>query len=126
MKIIITEEQNKKLFIPRKIDEREIEYKKILDVEKQKIKNSPFGSLTKDQIFEWLQENHQDQELKLSYKGPVLGEVVMTSYNKNTGEVTLFFDTKGMDVGIKFKITDIEVGLFTTNDFEDDKFHPLD
>jgi hypothetical protein len=125
MKIKITEEQKKKLFIPRNLDNRDDEKQKLIDVLKEKIKNSNFGKISKDSIFEWIQENNLDQELKLSYKGPSLGEVVMTSYNKTTGEVTLHFDSKE-NVGIRFYIKDIQVGYISTNEEEDDDFYPID
>lgn len=125
MKIIITEDQKKKLFIPRKMDEREIEFKKMIENKLNDIKNSPFGKLSKDQIFEWLQENNLDQELKLSYKGPSLGEVVMTSNNKSNGEVTVYFDGP-LGSAIRYKISDIQVG-YIINDMEnDDQFFPID
>ena len=131
VKRIISEDEKpkKKLFVPRNIDEREIEYQKIIAGEVEKIKKSPFGSLSKDTLFEWVQENNLDQELKLSYKGPSLGEVSMTSYDKSIGEVTLFLDSKitslGM-VGIRFKISDIQIGYVEPNEMEDDKFYPID
>ena len=127
--ILEDEEPKNKLFIPRKIDEREVEYQKIIDGEKEKIKKSPFGSISKDTLFEWLQENNLDQELKLSYKGPSLGEVSMTSYNKSNGEVTLYLESKITSlgvVGIRFKIKDIQIGYVVSNEMEDDKFYPID
>lgn len=129
-KVIQEDEKPKnKLFVPRKIDEREVEYQKIIDGEKEKIKKSPFGELSKESIFEWIQENNLDQELKLSYKGPSLGEVSMTSYNKSNGEVTLYLDSKITSlgtVGIRFKISDIQIGYVEPNEMEDDKFYPID
>ena len=128
-KVIQEDEKPKnKLFVPRKIDEREVEYQKIIDGEKEKIKNSPIGKLSKDSIFEWIQENNLDQVLKLTYKGPALGEVIGTSYNKSTGEVTLHLDTElKSPIGIKFKISDIQIGYLET-DFENDieNFYPID
>jgi hypothetical protein len=129
--ILEDEESKKKLFTPRKIDEREIEYQKIIDGEKEKIKKSPFGSISKKDLFEWLQEHHSDQKLKLSYKGPTLGEVSMTSYNSSSGEVTLFLDSEVTSlgvVGIRFKIKDIQVGYVEINQdgMDDDKFFPID
>jgi hypothetical protein len=130
VKRIISEDEKpkKKLFVPRNIDEREIEYQKIIAGEVEKIKKSPFGSLSKIQLFEWLQENNLEQELKLSYKGPVLGEVSMTSYDSSTGEVTLCLDSKVTSlgvVGIRFKISDIQVGYLEISEMEEDKFHPI-
>ena len=133
VKRVISEDEKpkKKLFVPRKIDEREIEYQKIIAGEVEKIKKSPFGSLSKKFLFEWLQENNSDQELKLSYKGPSLGEVSMTSYNSSSGEVTLFLDSKVTSlgvVGIRFKIKDIQLGYIEINQdgMDDDKFYPID
>ena len=131
MKLIITEEQKKKLFIPRKIDEREKEYQEIINKRLDEIKNSPIGNISKDAVFEWLQENNLDQKLKLSYKGPSLGEVSMTSYNSSSGEVTLFLDSKVTSlgvVGIRFKIKDIQLGYIEINQdgMDDDKFYPID
>jgi hypothetical protein len=131
VKRVISEDEKpkKKLFIPRKIDEREVEHQKIIAGEVEKIKKSPFGSLSKKFLFEWVQENNLDQELKLSYKGPSLGEVSMTSYDSSSGEVTLFLDSKvtslGM-VGIRFKISDIQIGYVVHDLIEDDKFYPID
>ena len=125
MKIVITEEQKKKLFIPRNIDGRKIEHQKMIDVMKEKIKNSSLGKLSKDSIFEWIQENNLEKELKVSFKGPSLGEVVMTSYNKNTGEVTLYLDNE-LNVAIRFYIKDIQMGYFENNEMDDDYFYPID
>ena len=133
VKRIISEDEKpkKKLFVPRNIDEREIEYQKIIDGEVEKIKKSPFGSISKDTLFEWLQENNLDKELKLSYKGPSLGEVSMTSYDKSSGEVTLCLDSEVTSlgvVGIRFKIKDIQLGYveFDETGMEDEKFYPID
>ena len=132
VKRVISEDENSKkgkLFIPRKIDERKIEHQKIIAGEVEKIKKSPFGSLSKKQLFEWLQENNLDQELKLSYKGPSLGEVGMTSYDNSKGEVTLYLESKVTslgNVGIRFKISDIQIGYVEPNVMEDDKFYPID
>jgi hypothetical protein len=82
-------------------------------------------------LFEWLQENNLDQKLKLSYKGPSLGEVSMTSYNSSSGEVTLCLDSEVTSlgvVGIRFKIKDIQLGYVEIDQdgMEDDKFYPID
>ena len=132
VKRVISEDENSKkgkLFIPRKIDERKIEHQKIIAGEVEKIKKSPFGSLSKKQLFEWLQENNLEQELKLSYKGSSLGEVGMTSYDNSKGEVTLYLESKVTslgNVGIRFKISDIQIGYVEPNVMEDDKFYPID
>jgi len=132
VKRVISEDENPKkgkLFIPRKIDERKIEHQKIIDGEIEKIKKSPFGSISKKFLFEWLQENNLDQELKLSYKGPSLGEVGMTSYDNSKGEVTLYLESKVTtlgNVGIRFKISDIQIGYVEPNEMDDDKFYPID
>jgi hypothetical protein len=133
VKRVISEDEKpkKKLFVPRNIDEREIEYQKIIAGEVEKIKKSPFGSISKKQLFEWLQENNLDQKLKLSYKGPSLGEVSMTSYNSSSGEVTLCLDSEVTSlgvVGIRFKIKDIQLGYVEIDQdgMEDDKFYPID
>ena len=117
--------KKKKLFIPRKIDEREKEHQKQIKLELEKIKKSPFGSISKDQLFEWLQENNLDAKLKLSYKGPSLGDVAMTSYNKSTGEVKLYL-SGSIPVGIRFKISDIQIGYIESDLDSDDKFYPID
>lgn len=124
-KVILEDEKpKKKLFIPRDIDKKREEYQEIIKKELDKVRNSPFGKLSKDSIFEWLQENNLDQELKLTYKGPSLGEVSMTSYNKNNGEVTLYFDGL-LGVAIRYKISDIQVGYVRTDMENDDEFLPL-
>jgi len=132
VKRVISEDENSKkgkLFIPRKIDERKIEHQKIIAGEVEKIKKSPFGSISKKFLFEWLQENNLEQELKLSYKGSSLGEVGMTSYDNSKGEVTLYLESKVTslgNVGIRFKISDIQIGYVEPNVMEDDKFYPID
>ena len=126
MKLIITEEQKKKLFIPRKIDEREKEYQEIINKRLDEIKNSPIGNISKDAVFEWLQENNLDQKLKLSYKGPSLGEVSMTSYNKSTGNVILFVDDQtDKNIAISFDIKNIQIGTFDIPDDGDTIFYPI-
>ena len=75
--------------------------------------------------FEWLQENNLDAKLKLSYKGPSLGDVAMTSYNKSTGEVKLYL-SGSIPVGIRFKISDIQIGYIESDLDSDDKFYPID
>jgi hypothetical protein len=116
-----------KLFVPRNIDERAKEYEGIIKQRLEKIRNSPFGKLSKEYIFEWIQENNLDQDFKTSFKSPPLGSVVMTSYNISTGEVILFFDDEGNNnVAIKFKIKDIQIGTIDINPDRDDKFYPMD
>jgi hypothetical protein len=116
-----------KLFVPRNIDERAKEYEGIIKQRLEKIRNSPFGKLSKEYIFEWIQENNLDQDFKTSFKSPPLGSVTMTSYNISTGEVILFFDDEGNnDVAIKFKIKDIQIGTIDFNPDRDDKFYPMD
>ena len=127
MKIVITEEQKKKLFVPLDLDKREEEYKGIIKKRLDDIRNTPLGKLSKESIFEWIQENNIDQKLKLTYKGPALGEVYGTSYNKSTGEVGLFIDDNtDKNIMIKFKISDIQIGTYDTPDDGDEIFYPLD
>lgn len=121
-----SDEQKKKLFVPRNIDKRADEYKEIIKKRLDKIRNTPLGKLSKEFIFEWIQENNLDQPLKLSYKGPTLGESSMTSYNVSTGEVILFFDDENQ-FAIRFKIKDIEIGTYDIDQSNgDNKFYPLD
>jgi len=127
MKIVITEEQKKKLFAPLDLDKRAEEYKGIIKKRLDDIRNTPLGKLSKESIFEWIQENNLDQKLKLSYKGPALGEVIGTSYNKSTGQVSLFiYDNTDKKIMIRFKISDIEIGTYDTPDDGDEIFYPLD
>jgi hypothetical protein len=126
MKLIITEEQKKKLFIPRKIDEREKEYQEIINKRLDDIKQSPIGNISKDAIFEWLHENNIDQQLKLAYKGPSLGEVYGSSYNKSTGNVILFVDDQtDKNIAISFDIKNIQIGTFDIPDDGDTIFYPI-
>ena len=126
MKLIITEEQKKKLFIPRKIDEREKEYQEIINNRLDDIKQSPIGKITKDAIFEWLHENNIEQFLKLSHKGPSLGEVYGSSYNKSTGNVILFVDDQtDNNIAISFDIKNIQIGTFDMPDDGDTIFYPI-
>jgi hypothetical protein len=127
VKKVITEEQKKKLFTPKNIDERKKDYQKIIEKRLEELKNTPFGKLSKDYIFEWIHENNLDQEFKLSFRGPKLGEVYGTSFNKSTGDVTLFVDDyTDKNIAIKFKISDIQIGVFDLGpEDSDESFYPL-
>lgn len=119
--------KKKKLFVPRNIDERAKEYEGIIKQRLEKIRNSPFGKVSKKSIFEWIQENNLVQDFKTSFKSPPLGRVAMTSFNPSTGEVTLLFEDEGNNnVAIKFKIKDIQIGTIDINPNGDDMFYPID
>lgn len=124
-KVLLEDDISKNMFKPRDLEGREEKYQKIIEIEKEKIRKSPLGKISTDSLFEWIQENNLDQELKLVYKGPVLGEVSMTSYDKTSGEVVLYLDSKVSQVGIRFKIKDIEVGYVATNMDGGDRFFPI-
>jgi hypothetical protein len=126
VKKVITEEQKKKLFTPKNIDERKKDYQKIIEKRLEDLKNTPFGKLSKDHIFEWIHENNIDQEL-FSLRGMVLGDVYGTSFNKSTGDVTLFIDDNtDKNIAIKFKISDIQIGTYDPGpDGSDEIFYPL-
>ena len=129
-KALLEDDISKNMFKPRDLEGREERYQKMIEIEKEKIRKSPLGEISTDSLFEWIQENNLDQELKLAYKGPILGEVVGSSYKKSTGDVTLYLETKlGLTIGevaIAFKISDIKIGLARINpEAPDSWFSPI-
>lgn len=92
MRIIITEEQNKKLFIPRNIDKRQIESEKIRQRYISEIKeiidekgDINYGELDGDS------PTYEDH-----FKPGLIA--FFTNYKKNTVEVTYFNEFSGKEV----------------------------
>ena len=111
MKIIITEEQKKKLFIPRKIDEREVELKNHIDsvINSDKFQNE-LEDLIRDwwpdelDFNEWLDDNNWEKNY--IYDENRLGEEISDYIDLN---FLIEFDFKLLDYVKYMNISEIAI-----------------
>jgi hypothetical protein len=104
MKIVITEEQKKKLFIPRRIDERQEQLKKEL-IEKTKEILSHFN------ITEIVNHGRIDD-----YEDQIVGEDIQDGYNRLIIDGKNYYGFSDVET-ILSKVTDYDIDL--VNDWED-------